>query len=72
MSPCVAESSRHALATQFGTKFTEMDALSGRHQTTRGIWLARSPKLQSQVTQWNSRSDSHTSALHPPSQSVNA
>jgi hypothetical protein len=33
----------------FGTKFTEMDALSGRHQTTRGIWLARSPKLQSQA-----------------------
>lgn len=34
---------------QFGTSFTEMDALSGRQQTTRGIWMALSPKLQSQV-----------------------
>lgn len=33
----------------FGTKFVEMDALSGRQQTTRGIWMARSPKLSSQV-----------------------
>ena len=30
---------------QFNTNFTEMDALSGRTQTTKGIWLARSPKV---------------------------
>lgn len=29
----------------FGTRFDEMDALSGRQQTTRGIWLAESPKI---------------------------
>jgi hypothetical protein len=27
-----------------------MDAMSGRHQTTRGIWLARSGKLPRPVT----------------------
>ena len=27
-----------------------MDALSGRHQTTRGIWLARSPKVAAPTT----------------------
>jgi hypothetical protein len=30
---------------QFGTNFEEMDAISGRSQTTKGIWLANSPKL---------------------------
>ena len=36
----------HALVTrQFNTSFAEMDALSGRNQTTHGIWLARSPKV---------------------------
>ena len=30
---------------QFGTKFEEMDAISGRTQTTKGIWLANSKKL---------------------------
>ena len=30
---------------QFGTKFEEMDAISGRSQTTKGIWLANSKKL---------------------------
>lgn len=29
----------------FGTTFDEMDALSGRQQTTHGIWLAESPKI---------------------------
>lgn len=27
-----------------------MDAISGRSQTTRGIWLAKSPKIQSPAT----------------------
>ena len=31
---------------QFGTSFEEMDALTGRSQTTRGIWLARAPKAR--------------------------
>ena len=35
---------------QFGTGFSEMDALSGRQQTTRGIWMAQSPKVQSPNT----------------------
>lgn len=30
---------------QFGTSFQEMDAMTGRHQTTKGVWLARSPKI---------------------------
>ncbi|KAL4442065.1 hypothetical protein ABPG77_011326 [Micractinium sp. CCAP 211/92] len=34
----------------FGTRFEEMDALSGRHQTTRGIWLARSAKVAAPTT----------------------
>ena len=31
--------------SQFGTRFEEMDAISGRTQTTKGIWLANSKKL---------------------------
>lgn len=34
----------------FGTRFEEMDALTGRHQTTRGIWLARSAKVAAPTT----------------------
>lgn len=34
----------------FGTNFEEMDAFSGRRQTTKGIWLAKSEKLQEPVT----------------------
>eukprot|EP00887_Chlorella_sp_A99_P002604 scaffold6.g2604.t1 len=34
----------------FGTRFEEMDALSGRRQTTHGIWLARSPKVEEPTT----------------------
>lgn len=34
----------------FGTRFEEMDALSGRHQTTRGIWLARATKVAAPTT----------------------
>ncbi len=34
----------------FGTSFDEMDALSGRQQTTHGIWLAESPKIPSPRT----------------------
>ena len=30
---------------QFGTTFEEMDALSGRRQTTKGIWLAAAGKV---------------------------
>ncbi|GFR42392.1 hypothetical protein Agub_g3264, partial [Astrephomene gubernaculifera] len=29
----------------FGTSFTMMDALAGRGQTTKGIWLSKSPKV---------------------------
>ena len=39
-----------AACMQFGTGFSEMDALSGRQQTTRGIWMAQSPKVQSPNT----------------------
>ena len=35
---------------QFGTAFQEMDALSGRSQTTQGIWLARAPKIEEPLT----------------------
>ena len=35
---------------QFGTKFQEMDALSGRQQTTQGIWMAHSPKISHPLT----------------------
>ena len=31
---------------QFGTTFEEMDAISGRRQTTKGIWMAMGPKIQ--------------------------
>eukprot|EP00884_Botryococcus_braunii_P011037 jgi/Botrbrau1/19935/Bobra.0059s0052.1 len=34
----------------FGTTFEEMDALTGRHQTTKGIWLARSNKIDEPLT----------------------
>ncbi len=33
------------LLLQFGTTFEEMDALSGRRQTTKGIWLAAAGKV---------------------------
>lgn len=35
---------------QFGTRFTEMDAVSGRRQTTRGIWMAKAPRDDSVLT----------------------
>ncbi|GBF96639.1 hypothetical protein Rsub_09272 [Raphidocelis subcapitata] len=34
----------------FGTHFVEMDALAGRMQTTRGVWLAKSPKISDITT----------------------
>ncbi|GAB4820674.1 hypothetical protein N2152v2_007720 [Parachlorella kessleri] len=34
----------------FGTSFEEMDAMTGRHQTTRGIWLAMAPKVEDPPT----------------------
>ncbi|KAL6774184.1 hypothetical protein ACKKBG_A24075 [Auxenochlorella protothecoides x Auxenochlorella symbiontica] len=34
----------------FGTSFTEMDALSGRSQTTRGVWLAPAPRISEPLT----------------------
>lgn len=36
--------------SQFGTRFEEMDALSGRHQTTKGIWLSSSTKISEPKT----------------------
>lgn len=41
--PCAGKST--LLNAVFGTKFVEMNAMSGRQQTTRGIWMARSPKI---------------------------
>ena len=35
---------------QFGTRFQEMDALSGRSQTTQGIWIAQAPKIEHPLT----------------------
>lgn len=35
---------------QFGTSFEEMDAISGRVQTTKGIWIAKSLKLLEPTT----------------------
>jgi len=35
---------------QFGTTFEEMDAMSGRHQTTKGIWLAKGQKIEEPST----------------------
>eukprot|EP00775_Hariotina_reticulata_P006126 gene6126-6365_t len=29
----------------FGTTFVEMDAMTGRQQTTKGVWMAKSPKV---------------------------
>eukprot|EP00879_Flechtneria_rotunda_P005764 GHRR01006065.1.p1 GENE.GHRR01006065.1~~GHRR01006065.1.p1 ORF type:complete len:797 (+),score=315.22 GHRR01006065.1:159-2549(+) len=34
----------------FGTSFTEMDAMVGRQQTTKGVWLAKSPKVAEHCT----------------------
>lgn len=34
----------------FGTSFTEMDAMKGRNQTTKGIWFAKSTKINEPVT----------------------
>lgn len=41
---CIAPST-YTLYAQFGTSFTEMNAMTGRQQTTRGVWLAASPKI---------------------------
>lgn len=30
---------------QFGTDFKMMDAMEGRGQTTKGIWMSKSPKV---------------------------
>lgn len=35
---------------QFGTRFLEMDAMRGRSQTTKGIWMAQSDKFVSPKT----------------------
>ncbi|CAL8460688.1 g219 [Coccomyxa elongata] len=34
----------------FGTTFEEMDAMSGRRQTTKGIWLAKGQKIEEPAT----------------------
>eukprot|EP01025_Chloroclados_australasicus_P021685 TRINITY_DN2272_c1_g1_i2.p1 TRINITY_DN2272_c1_g1~~TRINITY_DN2272_c1_g1_i2.p1 ORF type:complete len:863 (-),score=113.96 TRINITY_DN2272_c1_g1_i2:497-2974(-) len=34
----------------FGTDFKEMDAMSGRGQTTKGIWLSRCPRIDEPMT----------------------
>ena len=39
-----------AARLQFGTNFQEMNALVGRQQTTLGIWLAHSTKIDSPLT----------------------
>ncbi|KAK9811028.1 hypothetical protein WJX73_007637 [Symbiochloris irregularis] len=36
--------------TLFGTDFTEMNAMSGRQQTTKGIWMAQATKVQEPLT----------------------
>lgn len=43
-------SDQSILSLQFGTSFTEMDALKGRNQTTKGIWFAKSTKINEPVT----------------------
>jgi hypothetical protein len=35
---------------QFGTSFQEMDAMTGRQQTTKGVWMAKSPKVDDVCT----------------------
>lgn len=35
---------------QFGTGFQEMDAMTGRQQTTKGVWLAKAPKIEEVCT----------------------
>jgi hypothetical protein len=39
-----------AVCLQFGTNFQEMDALTGRQQTTKGVWLAKAPKVDEVCT----------------------
>uniref|UniRef100_A0A383VTW4 Protein ROOT HAIR DEFECTIVE 3 homolog n=1 Tax=Tetradesmus obliquus TaxID=3088 RepID=A0A383VTW4_TETOB len=34
----------------FGTSFQEMDAMTGRQQTTKGVWMAKSPKVDDVCT----------------------
>eukprot|EP00798_Chlamydomonas_sp_ICE-L_P001566 gene1566-32948_t len=34
----------------FGTQFVMMDAMTGRSQTTKGIWMTKSPKLTDTTT----------------------
>lgn len=34
----------------FGTGFQEMDAMTGRQQTTKGVWLAKAPKVDDVCT----------------------
>lgn len=38
------------LLYQFGTPFQEMDAMTGRQQTTKGVWLAKAPKVDEVCT----------------------
>lgn len=40
---------RLRLPVQFGTDFKMMDAMVGRGQTTKGLWVSKSPKL-SEIT----------------------
>lgn len=35
---------------QFGTSFVMMDAMRGRSQTTKGIWVAKAPKISDMLT----------------------
>ena len=46
----VAYSDQSVAVVQFGTGFTEMDAMKGRNQTTKGIWFAKSTKITEPVT----------------------
>lgn len=45
---------------QFGTTFVEMDALSGRHQTTRGVWLAKCAALAADCTPFSTVCHAHS------------
>ena len=35
---------------QFGTSFQMMDAMAGRGQTTKGLWVSKSPKIDDITT----------------------
>ena len=48
--PWTDQHSHDPVWPQFGTDFQEMNAYTGRQQTTKGIWLARSTKVSDPLT----------------------